>query len=142
MDETKQCVACRTDIRGDATKCPHCRERQPGAEPMHRGGPGRVVAGVCTALARLLGLEVADITCGFKAFRGDLAREVFAMAEAERWGIDAEVLLLAQQRGARIADVPVVWRDGGRSAVRIGRDVLRSFRELYAARRRHGKGRP
>jgi dolichyl-phosphate beta-glucosyltransferase len=91
---------------------------------------------------RVLGLQVSDITCGFKAFRGDLAREVFAAASAERWGIDAEVLLLAQQRGARIAEVPVVWRDGGRSAVRLVRDVLRSFRELLAARRRHGKARP
>lgn len=88
---------------------------------------------------RLLGLEVSDVTCGFKGFRGDLAREVFAAARAERWGIDAEVLLLAQRAGARFAEVPVVWRDGGRSAVRVGRDVFRSFAELLAVRRRLGR---
>ena len=65
MEETKQCVACRMDIRADATKCPHCRERQTSAEPMHRGGPGRVVGGVCLALARLLGLEVALVRVAF-----------------------------------------------------------------------------
>jgi phage shock protein PspC (stress-responsive transcriptional regulator) len=64
MEETKQCVACRMDIRADATKCPHCRERQTTGEPMHRGGP-RVVAGVCTALARLLGLDVALVRVAF-----------------------------------------------------------------------------
>jgi glycosyltransferase involved in cell wall biosynthesis len=120
------------------------RRAGPGARVERPQGPvrrwlGRRYLGFAK---RMLGLEVADITCGFKAFRGDLAREVFARAEARRWGIDAEVLLLARQRGARIADVPVVWRDGGRSAVRIVRDVLRSARELWAARRRHGKAGP
>ena len=65
MEDTKQCVACRMDIRGDATKCPHCRERQAVSEPMHRGGPGRVVVGVCLALARLLGLDVALVRVAF-----------------------------------------------------------------------------
>ncbi|KFA91985.1 PspC domain-containing protein [Archangium violaceum] len=65
MEETKQCVACRMDIRGDATKCPHCRERQTSGEPMHRGGHGRVVAGVCLSLARLLGLDVALVRVAF-----------------------------------------------------------------------------
>ncbi|HYO56575.1 PspC domain-containing protein [Archangium sp.] len=65
MDETKRCVACRMDIRAEATRCPHCRERQPGAEPMHRGGPERMVGGVCTALARRLGLDVALVRVAF-----------------------------------------------------------------------------
>jgi len=65
MDETKQCVACRMDIRAEATKCPHCRERQPGAEPLHRGGPGRVLGGVCGALARLLGVDVGLVRVAF-----------------------------------------------------------------------------
>lgn len=64
MDEMKQCAACRMDLRADATRCPHCRERQPG-EPMHRGGPGRVLGGVCTALARSLGVDVALVRLVF-----------------------------------------------------------------------------
>ena len=65
MDETKRCVACRMDLQAEATRCPHCRERQPGAEPMHRGGPERVLAGVCLALARQLGLDVALVRVAF-----------------------------------------------------------------------------
>ena len=120
------------------------RRAGPGARVERPQGPVRRWLGrrYLEFARRLLGLEVSDITCGFKAFRGDLAREVFAAASAQRWGIDAEVLLLAQQRGARFAEVPVVWRDGGRSAVRIVRDAFRSFRELVAARRCHGKARP
>ena len=65
MDETKQCAACRMNIQAEASRCPHCRERQPGAEPMHRGGPERVLGGVCTALARRFGLDVALLRVGF-----------------------------------------------------------------------------
>jgi phage shock protein C len=65
MDESKRCEACRMDIHVEATRCPHCRERQTGAEPMHRGGPGRVVGGVCTALARQFGLDVALVRVAF-----------------------------------------------------------------------------
>jgi phage shock protein C len=65
MDEMKRCVACKMDIRLDATRCPHCRERQPGAEPLHRGGPERVVGGVCVAVARRLGVDVALVRVAF-----------------------------------------------------------------------------
>lgn len=65
MDETKRCEACRMDIRVEATRCPHCRERQPGAAPMHRGGGERVVGGVCTALARQFCLDVALVRVAF-----------------------------------------------------------------------------
>jgi phage shock protein C len=65
MDETKRCEACRMDIRVEATRCPHCRERQPGAERMHRGGEGRAVGGVCTALARQLGMDVGLVRVAF-----------------------------------------------------------------------------
>ena len=65
MDEMKSCVACKMDIRAEATRCPHCRERQPGAEPFHRGGPERLVGGVCAAVARRLGVDVALVRVAF-----------------------------------------------------------------------------
>ncbi|MHB8876040.1 MAG: PspC domain-containing protein [Myxococcaceae bacterium] len=56
MDATKPCEACRMSIDARATRCPHCRTRQPGAAPLHRGG-SRLVAGVCGALAGHLGVD-------------------------------------------------------------------------------------
>ena len=41
------------------------------AEPMHRGGPGRLLGGVCLALARQLKINVALLRVGFVlAFAG------------------------------------------------------------------------
>src|SRR6266849_486210 len=51
-----------------------------------------------------------DTQCGFKLFKGDLARSVFADMHTDGFGYDPEALFLAKKRGARIAEVPVVWR--------------------------------
>jgi phage shock protein PspC (stress-responsive transcriptional regulator) len=64
MDTTKRCVACAMDLRDEATRCPHCRAVQPGAV-MHRGGEGRALLGVCLALGRQFGLDVALVRVAF-----------------------------------------------------------------------------
>lgn len=85
---------------------------------------------------RALGLGVSDITCGFKALRGDLARGLLARTRCDRWGIDAELLALAVRGGARVHEIPVVWRAGSRTSVRLVRDALRSGFELWSTRNR------
>ncbi|WP_224361349.1 PspC domain-containing protein [Hyalangium versicolor] len=64
MDATKRCVACAMDLRDEATRCPHCQAVQPGAV-MHRGGEGRKLLGVCLALSRQFGLDVALVRVAF-----------------------------------------------------------------------------
>ncbi len=63
MDSTKACQGCTQQIHADATRCPHCQARQ--SVPLHRGHPGRMVAGVCGALARQLGIDVSLIRVAF-----------------------------------------------------------------------------
>ena len=89
----------------------------------------------------LLGLDVADVTCGFKAFRAPQGKAVFGATRCDGWGCDAEVLLLARQAGHAIVEVPVVWSHGEVSAVRLHRDVIGSLRELIGVRLRHGLAR-
>lgn len=64
MEATKRCVACAMDLRSEATRCPHCQAVQPGAG-MHRGGEDRKLLGVCLALGRQLGLDVALVRVAF-----------------------------------------------------------------------------
>ncbi len=49
--ETKSCPACFQSIDSRAIKCSSCGSRQPDAPLMHRDLPGRVMGGVCAALA-------------------------------------------------------------------------------------------
>jgi phage shock protein PspC (stress-responsive transcriptional regulator) len=51
MDQTKRCPACFETIDARAAKCPRCTQRQPDAPGLYRDVPGRLVGGVCAALA-------------------------------------------------------------------------------------------
>ncbi|PZS00815.1 MAG: hypothetical protein DLM67_00570 [Candidatus Nephthysia bennettiae] len=102
-------------------------------QPIHR----RVMGKVFSLLVQLLVLRgVQDTQCGFKLFRGELAREVFSLAQVDGFAFDVEAILLARQLGARVSEVPVRWYDGPQSHVRAVRDSLAMFVELLAIRRR------
>jgi phage shock protein PspC (stress-responsive transcriptional regulator) len=51
MDQTKSCPACFESIDARAARCPKCAQRQPDAPGLFRDVPGRLVGGVCAALA-------------------------------------------------------------------------------------------
>ncbi len=69
---------------------------------------------------------IHDTQCGFKLFRGDVARELFALCREDRFGIDIEVLHLAGRRGHAISEVGVHWehQDGSKVRPRDYVDVL------------------
>jgi len=75
-----------------------------------------------------------DTQCGFKLFKGDLARSVFADMRTDGFGYDPEALFLAKKRGARIAEVPVVWRHSAPTKVAAIRHSLDMFKDLVSVR--------
>jgi dolichyl-phosphate beta-glucosyltransferase len=84
---------------------------------------------------------ISDTQCGFKLFRRIIAQELFGYASINGFGFDLELLYLAQQRGYRIAEVPINWTDQPGSKVRILRDGFAMLRELAVIRRNNVRGR-
>lgn len=82
---------------------------------------------IFTSLVRTLLVDVSDVTCGFKAFEGAVARQLFSAQRLEDWSFDAEVLFLAARRRLTITEVPVVWRDDPNTKVRVASAALRSL---------------
>lgn len=82
---------------------------------------------------RFLGLrEVRDAQCGFKLFRAEVARDLFAHQKVDGYLFDVELLMLARARGYRIREVAIRWRDDGDSrfdplsgSLRILADLVR-----------------
>jgi len=107
----------------------------PGAErrrAWHRGLAGKLFA----ALARrVVKLPVRDTQCGFKLFRGEVARKLFAQVKQTGYMFDLEVLALAQRVGYRVVEVAVPWREvpGGHLSL-IG-DLPVILRDLWRLRR-------
>jgi dolichyl-phosphate beta-glucosyltransferase len=91
-------------------------------QPWYRERMGKVF----TWLVRSFLADVSDATCGFKMFRGDIGRSLFAQLRIDDWAFDAELLLLARRGGHRIREVPVRWEDQPGTKVRLFRDAWRS----------------
>jgi len=107
-------------------------------QPRHR----RVMGWVFRNLVRLLVVRgFRDTQCGFKAFGRDVAREVFGRQTLHGFAFDVEVLFIARRLGYRVAEVPVRWLDSRHSRVRVGRDSLRMFLDLFRIRLRALRGR-
>jgi dolichyl-phosphate beta-glucosyltransferase len=77
---------------------------------------------------------IRDTQCGFKLFKGDVARRVFAKCFLSGWGFDVEVLYLARRMGYRVAEVPVRWSHSADSKIRPFRAGLQVLRDTLRIR--------
>lgn len=111
-------------------------------EPFYRHIMGRVFNFIVQMLT-VRGIQ--DTQCGFKAFREDAARDVFARmqlygdnSKPVRGGMvtafDVEVLFIGSKSGYRIKEVPVQWRYGTETKVNPLKDSYRNFRDVLMVR--------
>ena len=85
-------------------------------------------------VVRLFGVRrVSDTQCGFKMFRREAARKIFALQRIDGFAFDVEVLMLARRLGYRVVEVPIKWRESPGSTVRPIRDGLRMLADLCRA---------
>lgn len=76
-------------------------------------GIRKLVSSFANFLVQLLILPgIKDTQCGFKAFRSDVAKQVFSRQTIVGWGFDMEVLAIARQLGYQIDTINVPdWKD-------------------------------
>ena len=99
-------------------------------------GPKREVISRCynLLLRGVLSARFSDAQCGVKAVRRDVAERLLPLVEDDAWFFDTELLVLAEEAGLRIHEVPVDWVDDTDSRVDILRtalDDLRGVARLY-----------
>jgi dolichyl-phosphate beta-glucosyltransferase len=104
-------------VAGSVTMTRHSALRERGAA-VYRWSTARLVPGI------------RDTQCGFKVFRGSLARTVWAQTRIDGFSFDVEVLGRARLQGATIAEFPVTWVDVPGSTFSPARHGVESFREL------------
>jgi len=106
------------------------------ADEANRSGLRRLLSAGLRWLTRAsLRLDVDDSQCGFKLFRSDIARRVFANQTITGFSFDLEALYLARKLGARVTEVPVDWVDAPGSKVDPLREVGRFLRDMVTIRR-------
>ncbi|HEX8553046.1 MAG TPA: dolichyl-phosphate beta-glucosyltransferase [Abditibacteriaceae bacterium] len=88
-----------------------------------------------------IGTTISDTQCGFKAFRGDAARQIFRCAVIDGFGFDPEIVFLARKFGLRVKEIPVTWRHQEDSRVSPLLAPIQMMRELVQVRANNARGR-
>ena len=78
---------------------------------------------------------LTDTQCGFKVYRGDVARALYAECISEGFMFDIEIVLRARRHGYRVSEFPIEWRCDLDSRLRPGRHIAGSLKELARIRR-------
>ena len=87
----------------------------------------------------------SDAQCGFKAIKRSVAQELLPQVEDGEWFFDTELLLLAEERGLRISEVPVDWIEDLDSRVQIASTAVKDVKGLLrmrTSRLRHQLSKP
>ena len=88
-----------------------------------------------TSMSKIwLGLDVSDVTCGFKLFTKKAGKKLFSESKIKGWGYDAEILFLAKRQGFQVVDVPVTWKNDVQTKVSMASDIVKSLQDLWLIR--------
>jgi glycosyltransferase involved in cell wall biosynthesis len=81
--------------------------------------------------------EIRDAMCGFKFFEKYwLQTQILPNSRSKKWFFCAEILLLAEKKGAKIMQVPINWVDDSNSKVKIVRLSLEYIKEIFTLKKR------
>jgi len=88
-----------------------------------------------------LKLPFLDTQCGLKAFRREVAHDLFRRIREPRYLFDIELLLAAREIGVPVVEIPVcVAYNEVASSIRLARESVRMFAGLLQVRRRWRAG--
>jgi dolichyl-phosphate beta-glucosyltransferase len=62
---------------------------------------------------------IYDTQCGFKLFKGNVARDIFSASRIDGYGFDVEILYIAKLRGYKIEEVAINWHNVAGSKVNV-----------------------
>ena len=104
-------------------------------QPWHRRFLSRTFKATVRLMLRIP-RELTDTQCGFKVYKGDVARALYSQCITDGFMFDIEIILLAIRNGYRIGEFPVEWAcdpDSRLSVTRTPWPVLVELRTLRRA---------
>lgn len=80
---------------------------------------------------------IRDTQCGFKLFRGRIARDIAGEMKLAGFCFDVEMLYLARKKGLGIKEVGIVWDNSPDSKVKILGSSFNMFKDLFLIKGMH-----
>jgi glycosyltransferase involved in cell wall biosynthesis len=90
--------------------------------------------GYITLIKLLFRAKFSDAQCGFKAITRDAAQALLPRVEDGEWFFDTELLVLAEQHGYKLKEVPVRWVEDPDSRVKFPQDIIKMGSKLVRLR--------
>jgi len=81
-------------------------------------------------------LYVSDTQCGFKLYRGDVARALYEPAFTDGFMFDSEIIMRALRANYRLLEFPVLWSNDADTRYDPIRGTVRNLSELLKLRYR------
>lgn len=107
----------------------------PGAHRYHEPWYRHLMGRVFNLMVRALAVpHIQDTQCGFKAFRRDVGRTIFAVQKIDGFAFDVEILAIALRWGYRVQEIGIPWYYGPGGSINPLRDTVRMFREVLRIR--------
>lgn len=85
------------------------------------------------------GHKYSDYQCGYKAIRGNFAREIFMECMSDGFAFDFEIIMLAEKYGLSIKEIPVKVINHKKSTVNLMKNSLRMIHDLFKIKSRINK---
>ncbi len=103
-------------------------------QPWHRRAFSRVFKSVVRLFLQVPP-ELTDTQCGFKIYKGGVARELYGKCVTDGFMFDIEIILRAVKKGYRIKEFPVAWACDPDSRLSVARTPWPVLAELRALKR-------
>lgn len=82
------------------------------------------------------GFKMSDSQCGFKAYRGDLARRIFSYCTVNGFAFDLEAIKIGQKMGAKFVEMPVKIINHRDSKINLVRDTVKMLSDIRVIKRK------
>ena len=79
--------------------------------------------------------SLTDTQCGFKLYRGAVARRLYASCETDGFMFDVEIILRALNEGLTIREFPIEWSCDRDSRLGLRRNAAEIIRDMWRLRK-------
>ena len=87
-------------------------------------------------LSQFLSVNFSDAQCGFKAFRASIAQKLIPQVYDDNWFFDTEILFLAENSGAKIKEIPIMWKEDKDSRVMLLGTIIEDIKGIFRLKMR------
>lgn len=111
--------------------------RHPSSILVRKQGILRQIVGkACSVITNIIiPLSSTDTQCGFKGFKGDVAKELVKKQTLDGFSFDVELLFIGKTLGYTIKDIPVIWENDNDSKVNLLNSSISFFKDLFIIRK-------